>query len=238
MKKKNKVGNNIEAKNASWTFSGIEKNFEKHISTSVPMYNEAHEIALNISDFFLKDNSKILDIGCSTGSFLKKLILRTKKKNLKLIGVDSVSSMIKFCKKKNSKKIKFFCQDYLKFRKSKFKYDFISAFFTLQFVPPPQRQIFINKIFKELNWGGAFVLFEKIRGPDARFQDIFNLTYQEFKLSKGLTEEEIVNKSRSLKGIMEPFSDAGNIALLKRAGFSDITGVFQWMCFKGYLAIK
>ena len=71
-----------------------------------------------------------------------------------------------------------------------------------------------------------------------RFQYIFNLTYQEFKLSKGLTEEEIVNKSRSLKGIMEPFSDAGNIALLKRAGFSDITGVFQWMCFKGYLAIK
>jgi len=238
MKKKNKVGNNIEARNASWTFSGIEKSFENHISTSVPMYNEAHEIALNISDFFLKDNSKVLDIGCSTGSFLKKLILRTKKKNLKLIGVDNTSSMIKFCKKKNSKKIKFFCQDYLKFRKSKSKYDFISAFFTLSFVSPPQRQIFMNKIFKELNWGGAFVLFEKIRGPDARFQDIFNLTYQEFKLSKGLSEEEIVNKSRSLKGIMEPFSDAGNIALLKRAGFSDITGIFQWMCFKGYLAIK
>ena len=238
MKKKNKVGNNIEAKNASWTFSGIEKSFENHISTSVPMYNEAHEIALNISDFFLKDNSKVLDIGCSTGSFLKKLILRTKKKNLKLIGVDNTSSMIKFCKKKNSKKIKFFCQDYLKFRKSKSKYDFISAFFTLSFVSPPQRQIFMNKIFKELNWGGAFVLFEKIRGPDARFQDIFNLTYQEFKLSKGLSKEEIVNKSRSLKGIMEPFSDAGNIALLKRAGFSDITGIFQWMCFKGYLAIK
>jgi tRNA (cmo5U34)-methyltransferase len=238
MKKKNKVGNNIEARNANWSFSGIEKSFEDHISTSVPMYNEAHEIALNISDFFLREDSKVLDIGCSTGLFLKKLFLRTKKKNLKLIGVDNTSSMIKFCKKKNSKKIKFFCQDYLQFKKSKLKYNFISAFFTLSFVPPPKRQIFINKIFTELNWGGAFVLFEKIRGPDARFQDIFNLTYQDFKLSKGLSEEEIVNKSRSLKGIMEPFSDSGNLALLKRAGFSDITGIFQWMCFKGYLVIK
>ena len=202
------------------------------------MYNEAHEIALNISDFFLKDDSKVLDIGCSTGLFLKKLSLRAKNKNSKLVGVDNISSMIKFCKKKNPKKIKFFCKDYLKFKQSKVKYNFISAFFTLQFVPPPQRQIFINKIFKELNWGGAFVLFEKIRGPDARFQDIFSLTYQDFKLSKGLSEEEIVNKSRSLKGIMEPFSDSGNIALLKRAGFTDITGIFQWMCFKGYLVIK
>jgi tRNA (cmo5U34)-methyltransferase len=238
MRKKNKVGNNIKARNASWSFSGIEKSFENHISTSVPMYNEAHEIALNISDFFLKDDSKVLDIGCSTGLFLKKLSLRAKNKNSKLVGVDNISSMIKFCKKKNPKKIKFFCKDYLKFKQSKVKYNFISAFFTLQFVPPPQRQIFINKIFKELNWGGAFVLFEKIRGPDARFQDIFSLTYQDFKLSKGLSEEEIVNKSRSLKGIMEPFSDSGNIALLKRAGFTDITGIFQWMCFKGYLVIK
>jgi len=112
MKKKNKVLNNIEARNVSWTFSGIEKSFENHISTSVPMYNEAHEIALNISDFFLKDNSKILDIGCFTGSFLKKLILRTKKKILKLIAVDNTSSMIKFCKKNSklmlSKHITFF----------------------------------------------------------------------------------------------------------------------------------
>ena len=237
-KKKNKVGNNIKAKNASWTFSGIEKSFEKHISTSVPMYKEAHDIALNISDFFIKDRSMVLDIGCSTGLFLKKLTLRTKKINTKLIGVDNTKSMIDFCKKKHSKKIRFFYKDYLKLKDNKFKYDFISSFFTLTFITPSQRQIFINKIFKELNWGGAFVLFEKIRGPDARFQDMFNLIYQDFKLSKGLSEEEIVNKSRSLKGIMEPFSDAGNLSILKRAGFSDITGIFQWMCFKGYLVIK
>ena len=146
--------------------------------------------------------------------------------------------MISFCKKKYSKKIDFFYKDYLKLKKNKSNYDFISSFFTLAFIPPSQRQIFINKIFNELNWGGAFVLFEKIRGPDARFQDMFNLIYQDFKLSKGLSEEEIVNKSRSLKGVMEPFSDSGNLAILKRSGFSDITGIFQWMCFKGYLIIK
>ena len=238
MSKKNHVGNNIKAKNANWTFEGIEKSFDKHISTSVPMYKESHNIALDLADFFLKDNSNILDIGCSTGIFLNQLVKRSKKEKTKFFGVDNTASMIIFCKKKNSKKIKFYHKDYLKFKKLNLKFDLISCFYTLSFVPPQMRQEFVNKIFNELNWGGGFVLFEKIRAPDARFQDIFNLTYQDFKLSKGLSEEEIVNKSRSLKGVMEPFSDKGNLLMLKRAGFQDVTGVFQWMCFKGYLAIK
>lgn len=238
MIKKNFVGHKIKAKNANWTFDGIEKSFDKHISTSVPMYKESHEIALNLSDFFIKENSSILDIGCSTGIFLKKTYLRSKSKKLDLCGVDNTASMIKYCKIKNPKKIKFYCKDYLKFKKTKLKYDLVSCFYTLSFVPSSLRQTFVNKVFKELKWGGAFIFFEKIRGPDARFQDIFSLTYQDFKLSRGLSETEIVNKSRSLKGVMEPFSDKGNLLMLKRSGFQDVTGVFQWMCFKGYLAIK
>ena len=81
-------------------------------------------------------------------------------------------------------------------------------------------------------------MFEKIRASDARFQDIYTQTYNDFKLNQGFTEKEIINKSRSLKGVMEPFSDFGNLGLLKRSGFTDTIPVFQWFCFKGYLSIK
>tara|TARA_A100001035_G_C27765892_1_gene493644 strand:- start:824 stop:1540 length:717 start_codon:yes stop_codon:yes gene_type:complete len=234
---KKKVGHNIIANNANWTFQGIEKNFQKHISTSVPMYSESHKISLNIADFFLKNNSNVLDIGCSTGFFLDELYKKNIKKKINCYGVDNTKSMISFCKKKRSKKIKFYYNDYLKL-KNKYKFDLITAFYTLSFIPTSQRQIFLNKVYKNLNWGGAFILFEKIRAPDARFQDLYSLIYQDFKLSKGLSEQEIVNKSRSLKGIMEPFSDKGNLNLLKGAGFKDVAGIFQWICFKGYLLIK
>ena len=30
----------------------------------------------------------------------------------------------------------------------------------------------IKKIYKSLNWGGGFIMFEKVRAPDARFQDL------------------------------------------------------------------
>ena len=44
----------------------------------------------------------------------------------------------------------------------------------MQFIAPKKRQLLFDKIYNSLNWGGAFVLCEKIRGSDARFQDILN----------------------------------------------------------------
>ena len=75
-------------------------------------------------------------------------------------------------------------------------------------------------------------------GSDARFQDILTQTYSEYKLSQGFSSNEIISKSRSLKGVLEPFSTYGNIQLLKRSGFKDIMTVFKYGCFEGFLAIK
>jgi hypothetical protein len=49
---------------------------------------------------------------------------------------------------------------------------------------------------------------------------------------------EIINKSRSLKGTLEPFSTNGNLDMLRRAGFVDIMTVIKYVPFEGFLAIK
>ena len=54
----------------------------------------------------------------------------------------------------------------------------------------------------------------------------------------GYSHEEILNKTRSLKGVMEPFSTNGNLDMLKRAGFKDISTVIKDICFQGFIAIK
>ena len=60
-------------------------------------------------------------------------------------------------------------------------------------------------------------MFEKVRGNDARFDNIINSLYLDFKEDNKFIPKEILNKSRSLRGVMEPFSDSGNLGLLKRA---------------------
>ena len=81
-------------------------------------------------------------------------------------------------------------------------------------------------------------MIEKVRGPEARFHDILTRLHDDYKLDQGYSPEEIISKSRSLKGVLEPFSTQGNIDLLKRAGFVDIMTVMKHLCFEGFLAIK
>ena len=96
------------------------------------------------------------------------------------------------------------------------------SYYTFQFILPSVRQDLVNKIYDSLAWGGAFFVFEKTRGHDARFQDMNTHVYNEYKINKGYSPSEIFSKSRALTGVLEPFSDNGNIDMFKRAGFKDI----------------
>ena len=104
--------------------------------------------------------------------------------------------------------------------------------------PPRVRQLAYDRLDESLEWGGGLLVFEKVRAPDARFQDMMTALYTEHKLEQGYSGDEIVAKSRSLKGVLEPFSTEGNRGLLERAGFEDVTTVFKYVCLDGFLAVK
>jgi tRNA (cmo5U34)-methyltransferase len=225
----------------AWDFKqDVAKNFYSHINKSVPLYKEGHELILKLSDFFLKDKSICYDLGCSTSDLLIKLSKYTNKKKVKFIGLDIEKDMIGVSKKKIKKsKVSNIVVLNKDFSDAKLlKSDLIISYYSIQFVDPKKRQEILNKIYKSLNWGGCFVMFEKFRGPDARFQDIFTQIYNDYKESNGFSVDEIFNKQKSLRGVLEPFSDFGNIGLLKRAGFKDISSVAQLISFKGYISIK
>jgi tRNA (cmo5U34)-methyltransferase len=239
MSKKDLVGNEISTENANWTFSGeASENFDDHVSKSVPLYEAGHELIGRISDFFLRDNSTCYDLGSSTGELMQKLNKQVGSRKVRFIGLDCEKDMIQNAQKKCAKlkSVEFLETDLMdyEFEKS----DLIISYYTMQFIPARNRQILLDRIYEALNWGGGLLLFEKVRGPDARFQDMMTTIYTDFKLDQGYTSEEIVSKTRSLKGVLEPFSTAGNIDLLKRAGFQDIMSIMKYVCFEGFLAIK
>jgi len=242
MEQNNNTGQGIYAPNAGWTFGAdTPKNFDSHVERSIPYYHEGHELVAQVSDFFIKPDSIAYEIGSSTGALTLHLAKRHAS-TVKWIGIEEESGMVEQANKKlneNLEKNKNVCflTENICFSLLE-KSDFIVSFYTLQFIAPRFRQEVLNKIYQALNWGGGFILFEKVRGPDARFQDIFSSLYTEFKLKQGFKSEEIIAKSRSLKGILEPFSTQGNQDLLKRAGFSDISTIFKFLCFEGFLCIK
>jgi tRNA (cmo5U34)-methyltransferase len=232
------TGDHISAANASWNFGGeVPANFEEHASRSIPLYGESHDLIARISDYFLTDGSTLYDLGCATGLLLKKIAARHQRP-VRLIGIDREAGMIEEARGNCSgdERIRLIEGDLLQFEFE--KCDMIVAFYTMQFVRPAFRQQLFDRIFEALRWGGAFLLFEKVRGADARFQDILTGLYTDYKLERGYSPDEIVAKSRSLKGVLEPFSSAGNAALLSRAGFVDFMPVLRYVNFEGILAIK
>ena len=234
------AGEGLNVENAGWNFKGpVSKIFDQHITKSVPFYIEGHDLVCQLSDYFIKHDSICYELGCSTGTLINKLAEHNSQKpEARYIGIDIEPDMTALASKKKGSRanVQIVTDDILQydFEES----DFIVAYYTIQFLKPGERQRLFDKIYNSLKWGGAFLLFEKVRACDARFQDIMTGMYNEYKLSNGYTPDEIVGKAKSLKGILEPFSTQGNLDLLKRAGFVDFMTIMKYICFEGFLAIK
>ena len=233
-----KVDKKLSSLSSGWSFSGkVAENFQEHVTKSVPFYSECHELICDLSEFFVNDQSICYEIGSSAGELINKMYLRNEHKKANWIGFDIEKDMVKVAKKKiKSKQVKIFHKDIV--TNDLKKSDLIVSYYTMQFIKPKVRQQVFDKIYNSLNWGGAFILFEKVRAPDARFQDITTQLYSEFKKKNGFTAEEILNKTSSLTSILEPFSSKANIDIMKRSGFKDILSIFKYVNFEGFLAIK
>lgn len=234
------VGDGIKSGRAAWSFGGeVAGNFVSHAGRSIPWYEAGHDLVCYLSDFFVQADSTVYELGCSTGELTAKLASYNQHKpQVRWLGLDRQEDMVSVAREhcRSHSNISIQCADLMDFEFE--PADLIIAYYTVQFVPERHRQALIDRIYEALNWGGAFVMFEKVGAPDARFQDMAGTIYRDFKRRQGLSADEILNKDDSLKGVLKPFSTSGNLGLLERAGFVDVMSVMKYVCFEGFVAIK
>ena len=191
IKDKKPVGDNIAASNANWSFKGTEvaEQFDQHVQKSVPLYLEGHKLICRLSDFFVFNDSVAYDLGCSTGELTLKLAEHNRgKRNARFIGIDAEEAMITQAQAKlkagNHERADVEFQEDEILQANLLPSDLIVSYYTLQFIRASEKQNFVNKVYSALKWGGAFVLFEKVRACDARFQDIRSSLYTDYKIEQ------------------------------------------------------
>tara|TARA_B110000967_G_C18516199_1_gene378784 strand:- start:81 stop:263 length:183 start_codon:yes stop_codon:yes gene_type:complete len=54
----------------------------------------------------------------------------------------------------------------------------------------------------------------------------------------GFNSDQIINKTSSLVGVLDPFSTKGNLNLFKRVGIKDIYTLAKYVYFELYLIVK
>lgn len=220
----------------NWKFDeNVAPIFDDHVTKSVPFYSEIHNLIKDIAAWFMREDTNVYDIGSSTGTLLKSL-KNTYDKNINYIGIDKSNEMNEVSKK-ISEEIEIITTDITKnfdFSNS----SFITSVLTLQFIDENKRQGLINNVYHGLNNGGAFILVEKVLGNNAKFNEIWSDLYHDLKHKNGLSKKHIYDKSRSIRGVMNPVTYDYNLKMLEKAGFKDIDVFFKWNNFVGIIAIK
>lgn len=228
------VGHGLLVPSNGWSFGGhVWRRFDQHIRASVPGYDALHDCIVDLARGFLGPRRRACDLGCATGTLTARLAREFR--GAELVGVDIEPAMIAAAKRLSPTRPLYCCEDIRAFELGELS--LATACYTLMFLPPEDRLTLLRRVHAALMPGGALVLAEKVirRNPvhEARCQK----QHHAFKRRQGLSEQEISNKSESIKGQLVPLHDDENVALLEQAGFSDVELVFRAACFDAWIAV-
>jgi len=209
------------------------KNFDRHIESSIPRYSDIHACIDGILGYFVKDDARIFDIGCSTGKMLKRIDAAYANKRLELIGYDTAENLLP----KNSGKCSFRNVDILSDRAVIINADIVFCLFTMCFIPLKLRAALMKKIYSGLVDGGIFICAEKLYAESPKMQNVFTFLYYDFKM-KSFNEKEILSKEKDLREIQEPLSASKNEEMFRSVGFSTVEMFWKYYSFAAWVCVK
>ena len=212
--------------------------FDDMLERSVPFYKTSQLMTKSLALRYVKEDGIIYDLGCSTATLLLD-IERDLDFKVKLIGIDNAEAMLAQAHKKlevfNSK-IELVYGDVLEYKYR--ECDVVISNYTLQFIRPLIRETLIKKIYDSLHVKGAFIFSEKVISDNKRLNKELIDIYYDFKKEQGYSTYEIMQKREALENVLVPYSEAENIEMAKRNGFSHCEVVFRWANFATFIAIK
>jgi len=234
-----------------WEFDESVANcFEDMLERSIPQYDVMRTSVASLTAKMLslpdmkKQTATILDIGCSDGLMIEK-ILQHLPSNIssRIVGIDVSEPMLTKAKHRLLDDV---IDGRVKIEKCDLRTDFPSSVFdvitsvlSIQFTPIEHRQHIIQSVYDSLSsYNGAFIMVEKVLGNTDKLNKLFVGSYYDMKENNGYTSEQIDRKRLSLEGVLVPVTNDWNIDLLKQAGFRHVDVFWRWMNFVGYIAIK
>ena len=226
-----------DVRSGSWSFGGTTPViFDDHARQSIPWYEACHELIVDLADHLVPAGGRCYELGCSTGVLTERLAVRLEPRDAEIVGVDYEPAMIELARQRCARlpqvRLETARVEELELERA----DLVVSYYTLQFVPSHLRQSVVDRIHAALLPRGSLILFEKTMAATASGQEMATAIFHDWKRRQGLSDAEIAAKERSLRGILEPHSQAENHSLLRHAGFADPVPIFRWLVWDGLLS--
>lgn len=215
----------------------VTRVFDDMISRSVPGYQLLVRLIALYADIFVTENSRVYDLGCSTGLISRVIAQQVLTRNCEIHAIDNSPAMIKNCSQNHTDyKIHWRCEDIESVELDNASMVVLNL--TLQFIKPEKRRHLLQKIYQALQPKTVLVISEKVIFEDESTQQAMTELYHAFKKGQGYSDLEISQKRTALEDVLIPDSPNQHQQRLHECGFKPVYECFRCLNFSSYLAIK
>lgn len=215
--------------------------FGDMIRRSVPGYGQ---IIATIGDFagrLVTPGSQVYDLGCSLGAATLSVRRQIEGRGVTIHAVDNSEPMLARCQENldayvSDTKVVFHLADIRDVTIE--NASMVVLNFTLQFLPPADRDELIARIWQGLLPGGVLVLSEKLKFGNQAIQHLLDAQHLDFKRANGYSELEISQKRSAIENVLIPDTLEQHKMRLHQAGFAQADLWFQCFNFASMVAIK
>lgn len=217
--------------------------FSDMVRRSVPGYATAVAMSGALAGRFAQPDSRLYDLGCSLGATTLAMRKHLSDNSCTIIGIDNSAAMIEGARQAFTTSstdedvtVEFYCDDIRDFEIS--NASVVAINYTLQFIPPQERDTLLKRIYRGMRSGGVLILSEKVIDADQHVSDRMNALYLDFKRANGYSELEISRKRTALENVLLPETEQQHLQRLQQSGFVDVTRWFQCLNFSSWIAWK
>ncbi len=215
--------------------------FPDMIKRSVPGYATIIQLIGDLSERYARADSHCYDLGCSLGAATLAMRHRIRAANCRIVAVDNSEAMVARCRQvlaadSGAVAVELRRDDIRQTPMERASVVILN--FTLQFVPPADRDALIARIHAALVPGGVLILSEKVRFDDEPHQELMTELHHNFKRAQGYSNLEIAQKRSALEDVLVAETLDGHRHRLKTAGFASVDVWFQCFNFASLIAIK
>lgn len=226
-----------------WAFDEtVTTVFDDMLSRSIPEYQSMRSLVSDLAVRSLAPGDTILDIGCSRGEALARVLAHPLcPTDVRAVGLEASEPMI------DAAREHFDHDPRVDIRRHDLRAGLpvdvrdcgvVLAVLTVMFVPIQYRLALVNAAAKALRPGGRLILVEKVLGSSAAIDDELVSVYHEMKARHGYTAEQIDRKRLALEGVQVPVTAGWNEDTLRRAGFDEFECVWRWANFAAWVAYR
>ncbi|MDL2268927.1 carboxy-S-adenosyl-L-methionine synthase CmoA [Desulfosarcina sp. OttesenSCG-928-A07] len=221
--------------------AAVARVFDNMIRRSIPFYEALIHHQARLIQRFYRPGMRLYDLGCSTGTLVLTLLSRMPDSDIQVVAVDTSRPMLDVFETRlgaspDPDRVTLQEAD---IRGIKMDRAFaVVVNFTLQFIPPEDRDALLRRIYKALLPGGILLLSEKTVHADAGFSDLQTEFYYRFKRENGYSELEISQKREALEKILIPETVSRHEDRMQQCGFSAVDAFLKWFNFCAWICRK